>query len=228
MFQDEEPSQRLLVIAPHPDDEVLGAGGTIARFSAAGSEVTVVCVTRGQPPRFEAAFVDQVRAEAKVAHEILGVAETIFLDHPAAEMDQVAHAEVNQSIGETVKRVDPDMIMLPFAGDIHLDHQLIFLSAMVAARPSRAAYPRRLLAYETLSETNWHAPGVAPGFQPNVFIDIAATLECKIEAMRAYQSQNYDFPHERSLESIRALATSRGCTVHRTAAEAFMLIRHVV
>ena len=99
---------------------------------------------------------------------------------------------------------------------------------MVAARPHQAAYPGTILAYETLSETNWNAPYLSPAFVPNVFVDITDTLETKLEAMRMYKSQLRAFPHERSVEALRALATLRGATVHRPAAEAFVLVRHVV
>jgi LmbE family N-acetylglucosaminyl deacetylase len=218
----------MLVIAPHPDDEVLGAGGTVARLSDAGAEVVVAIVTRGAPPLFAEAATANVRREARAAHARLGVARTVFLDHPAARLDQVPHHELNRALGELVREVAPDTLLLPFVGDIHLDHQLTFLSAMVAARPQCAEFPGRILCYETLSETNWNAPFMAPSFVPNVFVDISAQLERKLEAMSLFASQQRDFPHERSLAAIRALATLRGSTVHRPAAEAFMLVRQVI
>jgi LmbE family N-acetylglucosaminyl deacetylase len=221
-------SRRVLVIAPHPDDEVLGAGGTIARLSDAGAEVVVGIVTKGAPPLFAETRVEEVRCEAQAAHAHLGVARTVLLSQPAARLDEVPHYRLNQVLAELVREVSPDTLLLPFGGDIHLDHQLTFLSGMVAARPHRASFPNRVLCYETLSETNWNAPLVSPTFAPNVFIDISAQLERKLEAMSLYGSQQRDFPHERSLATIRALAMLRGSTVHRAAAEAFMLIRQVV
>ena len=188
----------VLVIAPHPDDEVLGVGGTMARLTDAGVDVHVLIATRGQPPQFSEEQVARVRGEAKAAHALLGVKETIFLDHPAAGLDQTAHADVNRSIGAVVRDLRPETLFLPFVGDIHLDHQLVFLSSLVAARPHGPVYPNRLLCYETLSETNWNAPQVTPGFTPNLFVDIEATLERKLDAMRAFGSQVYDPPHERS------------------------------
>ena len=220
--------KRVLVIAPHPDDEVLGAGGTVARLSAAGGEVTIAIVTKGAPPLFAEAASAIVRCEARAAHAYLGVTRTVFLDHPAARLDQVPHHELNRALGELVRESAPDLLLLPFVGDVHLDHQLTFLSGMVAARPHGAEFPRRILCYETLSETNWNAPLMAPSFVPNVFIDISTQLERKLEAMRLYGSQQRDFPHERSLAAIRALAMFRGSTVHRPAAEAFMLVRQVI
>ena len=220
--------RRVLVIAPHPDDEVLGAGGTVARLSDAGAEVVVGIVTKGAPPLFSETAAERVRSEAQAAHAHLGVARTVFLSQPAARLDEVPHHRLNQAVAELVREVAPDTLLLPFVGDIHLDHQLTFLSGMVAARPHRVGFPSRILCYETLSETNWNAPLVSPTFAPNVFVDISAQLERKLEAMGLYGSQQRDFPHERSLATIRALATLRGSTVHRPAAEAFMLMRQVI
>jgi N-acetylglucosamine malate deacetylase 1 len=218
----------VLVIAPHPDDEVLGAGGTIARLTDAGTEVVVAILTKGAPPLFAEKGAAQVRREARAAHERLGVARTVFLDQPAARLDQVPHHQLNRAVDGLLREVSPDLLLLPFAGDIHLDHQLTTLSAMVAARPHSADFPSRILCYETMSETNWNAPFMTPSFVPNVFVDISAQLERKLEAMRLYGSQQREFPHERSLPALRALAMLRGSTVHRPAAEAFMLVRQVI
>lgn len=219
---------RVLVVAPHPDDEVLGAGGTIARLSDGGAEVVVAIVTSGAPPLFDERSVSAVRGEADAAHAHLGVARTVFLGQPAARLDEVPHHRLNGALADLLREVSPDTLLLPFVGDIHLDHQLTFLSAMVAARPHGVAYPGRILCYETLSETNWNAPLISPGFAPNVFVDISAQLERKLQAMALYGSQQREFPHERSLAAIRALAMLRGSTVHRPAAEAFMLVRQVI
>jgi LmbE family N-acetylglucosaminyl deacetylase len=219
---------RVLVLAPHPDDEVLGAGGTIARLSAAGAEVVVAIVTKGAPPLFTETGAEEVRSEAQAAHAHLGVARTVFLSQPAARLDEVPHHRLNQAFGELLREVAPDTLLLPFVGDIHLDHQLTFLSGLVAARPHGVKFPSRILCYETVSETNWNAPLISPTFAPNVFVDISAQLERKLEAMGLFGSQQREFPHERSLAALRALAMFRGSTVHRAAAEAFMLVRQVI
>jgi LmbE family N-acetylglucosaminyl deacetylase len=223
-----ERVRRLLVVAPHHDDEVLGCGGTIARLAEAGAEVHVAVVTRGAPPRFEPALAERVRVEAIEAHAILGVASAHFLDLPAAGLDGVPHAELNQAVGRAVAAAAPDILLVPFNGDVHLEHQLVFAACLVAARPNRPDYPARVWAYETLSETNWNAPYLAPGFAPTLHVDIEATLERKLAAMRAYASQLRPFPNERSLEALDALARLRGAAVHRRAAEAFVVIREVL
>lgn len=219
---------RTLVIAPHPDDEVLGAGGTIARLAAKGHDVFVAVVTEGKPPVYDPASVAAVRVEAQEAHRILGVRETRWLGFPAAALSETSHSAVNAALGELVHSLSPQTLIIPFLGDMHLDHQLIFLSSLVAARPHHPGFPEMILAYETLSETNWNAPYVTPTFVPNVFVDISEHIERKLAAMKAFKSQVREAPHERSLETLRALATLRGATVLKSAAEAFVLVRYVM
>ena len=219
---------KVLIVAPHPDDEVLGCGGTMARLRDEGHEVHVVCVTRGTPPAFSEELVEQVRREMHESHAVLGGSELHFLDLPAAQLDTVGAARINGALSTIVAEIAPDTVFAPFFGDIHVDHQLVFTSTLVACRPRSQNVPRRILAYETLSETNWAAPPITPGFQPNVFIDIAPYLERKLAAFSKFESQVKPFPDERSPETIRALAMLRGSTVYRHAAEAFMLIRQTV
>jgi LmbE family N-acetylglucosaminyl deacetylase len=215
-----------LVLAPHSDDEVLGAGGAMARWAREGHTVHVAVVTRGRPPLYAEAEEETCRAEARAAHRCLGVTRTWHLDLPAAELDGVPHRELNGRMAELLRASAPDELYLPFLGDVHLDHQLVFRSAMVAARPGPGS-PRRIYAYETLSETNWNAPNLTPAFVPSHFVDITATLEAKLEAMARYISQLRPAPHERSLAALRALAAHRGATVGLCAAEAFVAIRTI-
>jgi LmbE family N-acetylglucosaminyl deacetylase len=219
--------KRAAVIAPHADDEVLGCGGTIARLSAQGSKVDVVTVTKGQPPNFSTELAETVAAEGRRAHHRLGVNQSHFLDLPAAALDQVPHSAVNAAVGKILNDIAPDTLFVPFIGDIHLDHQVVFNAALVWARPRSEAAPCRVWAYETLSETNWWAPGITPPFVPNCFIDISSYLDAKVAAFECFRSQVKQFPDERSPEAIRALARTRGASVFREAAEAFMLVRQV-
>ena len=218
---------RVLVIAPHPDDEVLGCGGTMARLADEGAELIVAIVTTGQPPAFQAESVSQVENELRQAHEIIGIRDCRFLHFPAAALDTVPAATLNARFEELVSDVRPDTLLLPFVGDIHGDHQLSFLAAMVAARPRQMDAPSLVMCYETLSETNWYAPPTTPTFVPNAYVEISAVLDRKLEAFGAIASQLRPFPDERSLEALRALATLRGATVHVRAAEAFVIVRHV-
>ena len=218
---------KTLIVAPHPDDEVLGCGGTIARLADSGQEVHVAVVTRGYEPAFPEAMVEQVRAELVEAHKILGVAQCHFLDLPAAALDTLPGSQLNAAIGGLVRDIAPETLFLPFLGDIHVDHQLVFIAGLVAARPRGPEAPRRVYAYETLSETNWAAPGLTETFAPNVYFDISDTIERKLRAFARFESQVKPFPDERSLKTIEALATVRGSTVYLPAAEAFMLLREI-
>ncbi|MFC3215858.1 MULTISPECIES: PIG-L deacetylase family protein [Novosphingobium] len=218
---------RVLVIAPHPDDEILGCGGTMARLTGAGHEVHVAIVTLGREPAFPAEGVARVQDEARRAHALIGVHATHRLDLPAAALDTVAAAELNGALINLVNDVNPDTLLIPFLGDVHQDHQLTFLASMVAARPRSPKAPARILAYETLSETNWYAAPTTPAFVPNVFIDIQSTLERKLEAFSLFETQVKAFPDERSLLTIEALARLRGSAVFLRAAEAFMAIRMI-
>ncbi|MCF8708250.1 PIG-L deacetylase family protein [Rhizorhapis sp. SPR117] len=219
--------KRALVIAPHPDDEVLGCGGTISRLTDGGAQVDVCIVTRAGTDRFAPGAAEKSVEEAHSAHAELGVTGSHFLKLPAAELDRIAHADMNAAFCNLVSTLKPDTLFVPFIGDVHLDHQLSFLSAMVAARPRGPDAPQRIFAYETLSETNWYAPGVTAAFIPNVFVDISAHITRKIQAFRCYASQVRPFPDERSIKAIEALATMRGATVYRQAAEAFIAIRQI-
>lgn len=220
---------KMLVVAPHPDDEVLGCGGTIRRYAAAGHEVHIAIVTRGWAPLYPDSQVEQVRSEARASAAILGAAELHFLDLPVTRLAELPEHELNGAISGLLDRVQPGWVFLPYRSDLHEDHKQIFDAAQVALRPlPNRLGVERVLCYETLSETHWHAPQAEPAFTPQVFIDISTTLDAKIEAMRAYKSQMRDAPNARSIESIEALARFRGMTVHRHAAEAFVLLREVI
>jgi LmbE family N-acetylglucosaminyl deacetylase len=217
---------RVLVVAPHADDEVLGPGGTLAKHAGAGDEVHVVIVTRGLEPRWDAELEETTFAEAARAHKTLGVTQTHCLDFPAAELDRTSHGDVNAALGEVFKELRPERVLVPFGGDLHLDHQRVALSSLVCSRPLGADHPTEVLAYETLSETNWNAP-YAPVFVPTVFVDISEHLETKLEALAQFETQLGEFPYERSIHAVRCLAQHRGAQVNRHAAEAFALVRRV-
>lgn len=214
---------KILVFAPHNDDEVLGVGGTIAKHADKGHEVYVCEVTSG----IDKDRLERIRSEALAAHKVLGVADTIFLDLPVVGLADIPTKDLNQAIQDTVNRVKPDIAYIPHKGDMHLDHKMVAESAMVALRPVNSPQLKAIYAYETLSETEWNIPSADNIFVPNVWTDITATIDKKIEAMKCYESQLYDFPHPRSLEAIEALSKLRGSTICVNNAESFMLIRSI-
>lgn len=214
---------RVLVFAPHNDDEVLGAGGTIAKYAAEGHEVYICEITSGKNKE----RVVQIRNEALAAHEILGVTDTIFLDLPAVGLANIPTKQLNEAIHNTVEKIRPEIAFIPHKGDMHLDHKMVAESAMVALRPVNSPQLKAIYSYETLSETEWNIPSPDNLFVPNVWVDITDTIDKKLEAMKCYQSQLYDFPHPRSLEAIEALSKLRGSTICVNNAESFMLIRSI-
>lgn len=218
---------RVLVIAPHPDDEIIGVGGTIAKRAENGDEVFVCVVTKGCQPLFTEEFVEQGRRECREADRMLGVKETIFLDFPAVMLETVPRYELNGKISEVIQKVKPDEVYIPHRGDMQLDHQMVVDAAMVGLRPKYEHVVKRIYAYETLSETGWNIPNVQNEFIPNVYEDISSHLEKKLEAMKVFESQLSEFPAARSLGAMEALAKYRGAMVNVTAAEAFSLIREI-
>ena len=215
-----------LVLAPHPDDEVLGCGGTIARHAASDDSVTVLIATRGTPELFSDESVARVRSEAREAHKRLG-AETRFLDFPAPALDTVPRYKLAGAIADVIRDLQPEVLYLPHHGDIHNDHLQLYHAGLVAARPIEGCPVRRILTYETLSETEWAPPQSDLVFYPTVFVDISEYLPKKLDAMACFSSQVKPPPAARSLQNIKALAQYRGATVFVEAAEAFMLIREI-
>lgn len=218
---------KVLVIAPHPDDEILGMGGLTARYVDEGNEVYVCVVTKGHLPLFSEESVKRVRKECHEADRFLGVKETVFLDFPAAMLEDVPRHELNDALVRTIQRIRPDEVYIPHRGDMQLDHKMVVDAVMVALRPKYEHVIRRIYAYETLSETGWDVPNVVNEFIPTVYCDISEYLEKKLEALKIYQSQLAEYPNPRSLQAVRALAMFRGATVNVKAAEAFSLVREI-
>ncbi len=218
----------VLVISTHPDDEVLGCGGLIARHSSMGDEVRVLIVTRGSEDLFDPRVIETTRGELKKAHQILGVSKAEFLDFPAPKLDGVPGHLLADALSKSIADFQPDLLLLPHFGDLHADHRLVFHATLVAARPIREQNIGRIMCYETLSETEWAPPGASEAFIPDVFVDISEFLDLKLQAMSCYQTQLKEFPHSRSIKALEALARYRGATVHLHAAEAFSIVREII
>jgi N-acetylglucosamine malate deacetylase 1 len=217
--------KNVLIIAPHPDDEILGCGGTIKKMSMQGNNVWVLIVSRGKAGMYTEEGIQRVRKEALDAHKLLGVNETRFLDFPAPELDLISLSTISSAISKIINEYKADTIYIPHVGDIHHDHKVVFNASMVAARPVNNCTVKRIYAYETLSETEWAAPISSELFIPTLYIDISEVFHMKIEAFKCYKTQIREFPNPRSLKAIEALANYRGGTVGFSYAEAFMTIR---
>lgn len=221
---------RVLCLAPHCDDETLGCGGTLARYVSEGHEVMVAVVTgpgEGEHPVFARDAWQTVRAEARVAMDVLGVRELWFDNLPAVLLADLPKHVVNRAVHALLERARPDVLFVPHPFDLHKDHREVFDAACVAWRPAHELGRgiREVYAYEVLSETGWNAGGVEPGFVPNVWVDISATLGQKLRALSAYPSQLRPFPDARSVQAVEHLARYRGAQMGMAAAEAFVLVR---
>lgn len=217
---------KILVIAPHPDDEVLGCGGTIAEYSKQGNEVYLLIVTKAYRPDWSAAFLKNRSKEIAKAGKILGIKQTLLLGFPTVKLDTVSQKTLNDKIQEVVNKIRPQTIYIPSGMDLNRDHRIVFESALVAARPKPGSSVKRILTYEVPSETDWGQPlGV---FLPTVYEDISKELPTKLRAMAAYKSELKSFPHPRSLEGIKVFAKKRGMEAGMRAAEGFGLIREVI
>ena len=223
-------ARRILVVAPHADDETLGCGGTIARRAAEGCEVHVAVVTgHGATPHplWPASLWDRIRGEARSAALALGVHRLHFEEVPAALVADQPVWQLNKAIGGLVESIQPDVLYAPFPFDLHKDHREVFHALSVAWRTSSATGRklRAVYCYEVPSETHWNAPYLEAGFLPNVWVDIAAHLETKLRALACYESQIRPAPDARSVDAVRALAVWRGSQQAMAAAEAFVAIR---
>ncbi len=222
---------RVLIIAPHADDEVLGCGATMAKACKNGDEVFVLICTNasvGAPELFSAELIKQIRNEAVIAHRLIGVKETFFLEFPAPALDQFPCYKMSNEISTIIKKIGADTVYIPHRGDCHKDHAIIHECAMVACRPLANCSVKHVYAYETLSETEWGEPIAADFFVPVKYITFSnEEFQKKLDAMNCFKSQLYPFPASRSLEAIEALAKYRGCTVSAERAEAFEVLRDI-
>jgi LmbE family N-acetylglucosaminyl deacetylase len=184
----------ILIIAPHPDDEILGCGGTIKKFSS-GNNIWVLIISRGKPELYSDKRIENVRREALNAHELLGVAETRFFDFPAPELDMISVSELSAAINNIINEFKAGIIYLPHHGDIHHDHKAVFNAGLVAARPVKNCPVKQIYSYETLSETEWAAPNSSEVFLPTRYVDISEEFAFKIEAMKCFTTQLREFPN---------------------------------
>ena len=218
--------KKIVIVAPHPDDEVLGVGATIARFANSGIEVSILVVSGHLPPIYDKKSFEITKKEALKAFKIMNVTNWEFLEIPATTLHQIPLVELNTKINNFIKKYNPDWVFLPFP-DRHIDHRTIFDSTVVACRPNNSDAPKVVLAYETLSETHWNVPGIEPSFVPDFFVETSNYMIYKEKALQCYVSQ-IKGNQSRSLEACMALAKFRGSQNNCEYAEAFKVVRIVV
>ena len=227
-------TERVLVVAAHPDDEVLGCGGAVASHARRGDEVSVLIMAEGATSRAttqdeaEAAEVAELRAAAREAAKALGVNPPRMLGLPDNRLDEVALLDVIKPIEDIVSEFAPDTVYTHHAGDLNIDHQTVHRAVLTACRPLPGSSVTAIYTFETLSSTEWGQPDAGETFIPRRFIDISSTMDVKLAALACYAGEMRPFPHARSTEAVRALAEWRGASVGMPAAEAFDVIRQRV
>jgi LmbE family N-acetylglucosaminyl deacetylase len=216
---------RVLVIAAHPDDEVLGAGGTIARYVREGAFVSILIVTEGCSTQYPGVveMVERKQREALEAARILGVTDVRFGGLPDMKLDTLPSVAVNACIEQVVREVEPNLVFTQAEHDVNRDHQVIFDATAVACRPFSAPSVERIYSYYTPSSSEW---GTAP-FQATTYVDVSDSFDLKLAAMSAYASEVRPFPHPRSLEALRNVAGFFGNAMGMRFAEPFRLFREI-
>ena len=224
---------RILVIAAHPDDEVLGCGGTIARRAREGDDVYITILGEGITSRYEEreeadpALVAALHARSREVAQLLGARDLFMESLPDNRFDTVPLLDVVKIIENLIDRLQPQAVYTQHGGDLNIDHQVLYRATLTATRPTAGSPVQEVYAYEVASSTEWAFQKFEPAFRPSVFVDISATLETKVAAMQRYESEARPFPHPRSPEALRAAARRWGSVVGLQAAEAFELVRAV-
>lgn len=226
----------VLVVVAHPDDEVLGCGGTMARLAQEGRSVHLLVLADGVGARHvdghtDARVMDEQRrrrAALTAASQVLGVQSVDTADFPDNRMDTVAVLDVARRVEQSIAAHRPTTVLTHHAGDVNQDHRRTHEAVVAACRPQPGHPVDTLLFFEVASSTEWQVPGAAPVFQPSWFVDTSSTITKQLEALSCYAEELRPWPHPRSAEALRARAAWRGATVGVEAAEAFMLGRRLV
>ncbi|MDR0920003.1 MAG: PIG-L family deacetylase [Oscillospiraceae bacterium] len=225
---------KILTIAAHPDDEILGCGGFINRLTDSKDVAECLILATGATSRHTKENEESEKEiillhnNAKEATSTIGYSEIYFEKFPDNRMDDVDLLDIIKIIENHIEKIKPDMILTHHCNDLNIDHKITFQAVITACRPMAGSYVKKILSFETPSATEWQFPYHKNSFAPNVFIDITENLEIKLKALSHYESEMRDTPHPRSNEKIRALAEYRGGIIGVKYAEAYELIYEVL
>ena len=222
---------KLLVVAAHPDDEILGCGGTIAKLSQE-NEIYVLILGEGITSRDisdnkKTEELSKLKCEVLAANNILGTKKVFTEDLPDNKFDIVPLLEIIKIVESHIQKINPEIVYTHHRGDLNIDHRITFNAVLTACRPIDGNPVKKLLSFEVPSSTEWNVQDASTNFNPNVYEDISETIDQKTDAMSAYQNEIRLSPHPRSVEKIRSLAETRGTAAGMNFAEAFMLIREL-
>ncbi|CAH0310197.1 N-acetyl-alpha-D-glucosaminyl L-malate deacetylase 1 [Peribacillus sp. Bi96] len=215
-------SMNVLVIAAHPDDEILGSGGTIKKLINHGYKVITVIAAKGRKEEEQ-----HIQPLMQQANKHLGVDEVLFLEFPNLLLETIPLHEIAKAIEALLDKHKPSIIFTHHYGDTNKDHQILFQAVITAARPLPGKQPIEILCFETVSSSEWSQHTNDKEFKPNYFVDITDTIDDKLQSLHHYDIEMRPFPHPRSYDGVKYLARVRGMTVGVEFAEAFEIIRRV-
>ncbi len=215
--------KKILILSPHADDEILGCGGFISKYSKKNYHIHVLILTnanKGAPEIYSSENINLIRSESKIANKFIGTKKLYFENLPALNLINYPIYKITNIINKYIIDTNPEIILIPSANDIHDDHKIIFKAAKVSIRPNKKSNLKKILSYEVLSETEWNEDGKS--FNPNYFVSLSKSeIHKKVNAFLKYKSQVKRFPHPRSKEAIINLSKVRGSQVFKKYAEAF-------
>ncbi|WP_017185621.1 PIG-L deacetylase family protein [Alkalibacillus haloalkaliphilus] len=228
-------SRNILVIAAHPDDEVLGCGGTMAKHAQRGDRVYSAILAEGitsrDKNRNREKHTEQLSELEKAAHkanDVLGVCSLQLFDFPDNRMDSLDRLDIVKVVEDLINQVKPDIVYTHHSGDVNIDHRRIHEAVITACRPIPGNHlVKQILFFEVASSTEWMTANTAPAFHPNWYVDISDTLQLKLDSLKAYEYEMRDWPHARSMKALEHLAKWRGANIGVEAAEAFILGRNI-
>jgi LmbE family N-acetylglucosaminyl deacetylase len=218
-------NKKVLILSPHADDEILGCGGFISKYAKQNYQINVLILTnanKGAPEIYPPEEIEKLRKEAEIANNLIGTNRLFFEDLPAINLNNYPIYKITNIIDKYIKEINPEVILMPSANDIHDDHKIIFKAAKVSMRPNKKSNLKKILSYEVLSETEWNEDGKS--FNPNYFVTLKkADIKKKVNAFLKYKSQVKKFPHPRSKEAIINLSRFRGSQAFEEFAEAYRI-----
>lgn len=217
--------EKILIVAPHPDDETIGVGGTLLRAAAEGAELHWLIMTNVEGcSEYSDDFIEQRRQQIDRVAKLYSFASVTQLKFFAAHLDTIPLSEIVQSVSKVMHEIKPTTVYVPFGHDVHSDHQVTSQVLQSCTKTFRYPFINQILAYETLSETEYASP-TGPIFYPNVFVDVSSYMTQKLEIMQCYDSELGLHPFPRSLETISSLAMYRGAQAMMQYAESFLLLK---
>ena len=227
-------NKKIMVIAAHPDDEVLGCGGTIARLANEEYDIYLAILGEGITSRYKereeagTELLKELHKRSQQVADLLGGKDLFLYSLPDNSFDTVPLLEIVNIIEDLIEELKPSVIYTHHAGDLNIDHAITHRAVLTATRPTEGHPVKEIYAFEVPSSTEWAFGQYNRAFKPNLFIDISETLDLKIKAMELYESESRNFPHPRSPEALNALAYYRGSAVGFKAAEGFEVVRMII